>query len=217
MQICSQDWVRDRCLQLPDDLCKQGFLLDNYLPAQQAQHLLRLICHTAETGGAGAGDTSTGRNQQPDRVIARLISELDEWSLRASMIDIKLMYLLEKKGGESVNSWLEDVSKCIVEAFKLGESNANSSGSSSRISGIKQEEGVEGSGGAAAAAGSSGDEADDGDRNDEDNGDGEPRRKKIKLEPLEAGLEKTRVKKKTSPVGFFCFCFFIYLPRRESL
>ncbi len=40
----------------------------------------------------------------------------------------------------------------------------------------------------------------------------------------EAGLEKTRFKKKTSPVVFFLgfwvflsfFCFFLYLPRRES-
>jgi hypothetical protein len=35
---------------------------------------------------------------------------------------------------------------------------------------------------------------------------------------LKAGLEKTRVKKKTSPVSYFelFWVLFIYLPRRES-
>ena len=41
--ICSQEWVRDICLQVPDDLCKQGYLLDNHLPPNQTLSLLRLI------------------------------------------------------------------------------------------------------------------------------------------------------------------------------
>ena len=32
--------------QVPDDLCKPGYLLDNLLPAEQTLSLLRLICHT---------------------------------------------------------------------------------------------------------------------------------------------------------------------------
>jgi mediator of RNA polymerase II transcription subunit 12 len=184
MQICSQDWVRDRCLQLPDDLCKQGFLLDNYLPAQQAQHLLRLICHTTDTGSEVARLAASNKSgdhhhhqQQPDRVIARMIRDLDEWSLRASMIDIKLMYLLEKKGGESVSSWLEDVSKCIIEAFKLGENN-NSGGGSDH-----QEDAAAVSANNTAGIASS-DEADKADdmEDDDDVIEGEPRRKKRKLE-----------------------------------
>ena len=152
MQICNQDWVRDRCLAVTEDLCKQGLLLDNYLPAQQAQHLLRLICHTADTTSK---QHHAADHQHPTRVITRMIRDLDEWSLRASMIDIKLMYLLEKKSSEnvnSVNSWLEDVSKCIVEAFKLGENNANSS--------EKSEDGAAATATTAAASSDEGEEDD---------------------------------------------------------
>ena len=44
-QICSQEWVRDRCLQVPDDLFSKHILLDPELKPHQAQSLLRLICH----------------------------------------------------------------------------------------------------------------------------------------------------------------------------
>ena len=55
-----------------------------------------------------------------------MINDMDEWSLRASIIDIKLMYKLEnrmerKEGEVAVGAWLEDVARCIVESFKLGE------------------------------------------------------------------------------------------------
>lgn len=120
-QICSQDWVRDICLQVPDDLGKQGYLLDNLLPPQQTLSLLRLICHTnREENSAVPPQQGRSKKQDTERVIKNLIGELDEWSLRASIIDIKLMYRLESKNGE-VGAWLEDVSRSIVEAFKLGE------------------------------------------------------------------------------------------------
>ena len=83
-QICSQEWVRDRCLQVPDYLCNPGILLDKMLSPQQAQSLLRLICHT---------DMYRGRNHAShDNTVGKIIRELDEWSLRSSMVDIKLMY-----------------------------------------------------------------------------------------------------------------------------
>ena len=44
-QICSQDWVRDRCLQVPDDLFSKHILLDPEVKPHQAQSLLRMICH----------------------------------------------------------------------------------------------------------------------------------------------------------------------------
>ena len=120
-QICSQEWVRDICLQVPDDLCKPGYLLDNLLSPQQTLSLLRLICHTNKDDNASLGKA---RHQETSRVISNLIRDLDEWSLRASIIDIKLMYRLESKNGE-VGTWLENVSRCVVESFKLGENDGN--------------------------------------------------------------------------------------------
>ena len=42
--LCRQQWVRDRCLQAPEDLLRKGILLDQMLSSEQAQKLLRLIC-----------------------------------------------------------------------------------------------------------------------------------------------------------------------------
>ena len=125
--ICSQEWVRDICLQVPDDLCKQGYLLDNHLPPNQTLSLLRLICHTNKDDSSAGARRS--KQHETDYVIKNMIiKDLDEWSLRASIIDIKLMYKLEnrkerKEDEVAVGSWLEDVARCIVEAFKLGENN----------------------------------------------------------------------------------------------
>jgi len=114
-QICGQEWVRDRCLQVPDELLKQGILLDPFLKPQQAQSLLQLICHMqTPVSGKKHKDTS--------KTISHIIGELDEWSLRASMVDIKLMYhRLEDKKGE----WVEEVSRCIVDSFQLGDNDDN--------------------------------------------------------------------------------------------
>ena len=51
-----------------------------------------------------------------------MLDELDEWSLRAFMVDIKLMYhrLEERKA-----DWVEEVSRCIVDSFQLGENESD--------------------------------------------------------------------------------------------
>lgn len=44
-QICSQEWVLERCLQNAEDLCLPGMLIDNMLTSKQAQRLLHMICY----------------------------------------------------------------------------------------------------------------------------------------------------------------------------
>jgi mediator of RNA polymerase II transcription subunit 12 len=34
-QICSQEWVLERCLQNPEELCQEDMLLDNMLTPRQ--------------------------------------------------------------------------------------------------------------------------------------------------------------------------------------
>ena len=59
------------------------------------------------------------RSKDTSLTIGHVLEELDEWSLRAFMVDIKLMYhrLEERKA-----DWVEEVSRCIVDSFQLGES-----------------------------------------------------------------------------------------------
>lgn len=44
-QICSQEWVLERCLQNADELCQTGMLIDPMLTSKQAQRLLHMICY----------------------------------------------------------------------------------------------------------------------------------------------------------------------------
>ncbi|KAK8720073.1 hypothetical protein OTU49_013593, partial [Cherax quadricarinatus] len=44
-QICSQEWVRERCLKIPEELCSAENLLDSAITPRQAQRLLHQICH----------------------------------------------------------------------------------------------------------------------------------------------------------------------------
>lgn len=45
-QICSQEWVIERCLQNADELCQTGMLIDPMLTSKQAHRLLQMICYT---------------------------------------------------------------------------------------------------------------------------------------------------------------------------
>lgn len=44
-QITSQEWVLERCLRNPEELCQPDMLLDNMLTPKQAQRLLHMICY----------------------------------------------------------------------------------------------------------------------------------------------------------------------------
>lgn len=44
-EICSQQWVLERCLCHPEELCDMDNLLDPLLSHSQAQRLLHMICY----------------------------------------------------------------------------------------------------------------------------------------------------------------------------
>lgn len=44
-EICSQQWVLERCLSHPEELCDMDNLLDPILSHSQAQRLLHMICY----------------------------------------------------------------------------------------------------------------------------------------------------------------------------
>ena len=103
----SQEWVRERCLQSPDDLLKSGTLLDRMLNLKQALKLLRLICMPSYStrdsvgsdkdpansgglgGGAGGSGNKKGKNKEEleerekmKREISKMLNSIDEWNLR---------------------------------------------------------------------------------------------------------------------------------------
>ncbi|XP_077555179.1 mediator of RNA polymerase II transcription subunit 12-like protein isoform X10 [Haemaphysalis longicornis] len=56
-QICSQQWIHERCLRDPDVLCSPDLLLDPMLSHKQAETLLQMICHP-KGGANGSGPHS---------------------------------------------------------------------------------------------------------------------------------------------------------------
>ena len=59
------------------------------LTSKQAQKLLRLICMQHKNGRdvEAADDPASQR-----RILTKILENLDEWNLRISTVDVKLMY-----------------------------------------------------------------------------------------------------------------------------
>ena len=148
--ICRQEWVRDRCLQVPDDLLRKGILLDQMLSSKQAQKLLRLICapsylsknfkklmpsstNASRSSNSNAYDHDLGVDsdmtksidEEQRHSISRILTSMDEWNLRVSALEIKLMYNQLQSSQQSPGSynWLENAATAIVGMFQLVESN----------------------------------------------------------------------------------------------
>ena len=83
---CDQDWIQERCLKESDTLCNQTNLCDKLLDDGQAQQLLRFICYksTSEL-------TRFSLDKGPKPIISSLLQNLNQWTLRATILELKLM------------------------------------------------------------------------------------------------------------------------------
>ena len=121
-QICSQEWVLERCLQNPEELCHPGMLLDDVLTPRQAQRLLHMICYP-ETSSDAFLDQKTH--------ITNILENLEQWSLRMSWLDLQLMYKQFTPNSSDLSQWLDTVAKAAIDVFQLN----NVSGKSDKKSG----------------------------------------------------------------------------------
>ena len=110
--------------QSTDDLLKNGTLLDEMLDATQAQRLLRLICmqHKNNSEVDVAKDSASRR-----RILRKILENLDEWNLRISTVDIKLMHH-QLSASSSASEWLDAAAGAIVDIFKLSDEHEDDSG-----------------------------------------------------------------------------------------
>lgn len=120
-QICSQEWILERCLQNPEDLCQSGFLIDPMLTAKQAQRLLHMICYP---------DTDAGAKAELDQAaqIVRILENLEQWSIRIALLDLTLMFRQTSKNSPEQSSWLDMVARAAIDVFHDNEDNAATSG-----------------------------------------------------------------------------------------
>lgn len=111
-EICSQEWVLERCLQNPENLCHQDLLLDSMLSPKQAQRLLHMICYPATP--VGKDD-----NLEAKTIITNILENLDQWTLRMSWVDMQLMFEQFRPNSSDLNQWLDMVAKAVIDVFQL--------------------------------------------------------------------------------------------------
>lgn len=114
-QICSQEWVLERCLQNAEELCQQGMLIDNMLTAKQAQRLLHMICYPENESNLIA-------EMDQKAIIVRILENLEQWSLRISWLDLQLMFKQTNCTPE-LSNWLDMVARAAIDVFQVQDCN----------------------------------------------------------------------------------------------
>ena len=113
---CDQDWIQERCLKESDILCNQTNLCDKLLDDGQAQQLLRFICYksTSEL-------TKVSFDKGPKPIISSLLQNLNQWTLRATILELKLMIKILEYNTPSARP--QDVNYNYSSALKTHEHN----------------------------------------------------------------------------------------------
>nr|XP_006824481.1 PREDICTED: mediator of RNA polymerase II transcription subunit 12-like protein-like [Saccoglossus kowalevskii] len=111
--ICTQDWVREKCLKDPENLCTPELLLDNVFTNKQAQHLLQLICYPNGIPTAMEGNVSDSEQKQ---TIGRILRTLNQWTLRVSWLELQLMF--KQCQNSEMNTLLDNIAKATIEVFQ---------------------------------------------------------------------------------------------------
>lgn len=110
-QICTQEWVLECCLKNCDEMCKDEILLDSMLTNKQAQRLLHMICYDQEA------NSKIEANMDQKAHIVRILENLEQWSLRISLLDLQLMYKQTQSNSSEFSSWLDAVARAAIDVF----------------------------------------------------------------------------------------------------
>uniref|UniRef100_A0A0A9YNL5 Mediator of RNA polymerase II transcription subunit 12 n=1 Tax=Lygus hesperus TaxID=30085 RepID=A0A0A9YNL5_LYGHE len=115
-EMCSEEWVLERCLEKPEELCTQDMMLDHMLSPKQAQRLLHMICYPDRP-------ISTEASMDQKAMITNILENLELWTLRVSWLDMQLMLKQFAPGSSELNQWLDIVAKAAINLFNLNSSN----------------------------------------------------------------------------------------------
>lgn len=110
-QICSQEWVLECCLKNCDEICQDENLLDDMLTNKQAQRLLHMICYDQET------NAKIEANMDQKAQIIRILENLEQWSMRISLLDLQLMYKQTQASPQDFSAWLDAVARAAIDVF----------------------------------------------------------------------------------------------------
>ena len=124
--ISSESWVHDRCLKEPKKLIDKDYLLDNLLSPKQAQQLLHMICHPRSPSAAASSASTIELNKVAETEadlkaqIFRTLSNLDEWKLGISVLQLELIYeqVTNLQSSIDLTGFLDCVSRAVLEFFQ---------------------------------------------------------------------------------------------------
>lgn len=108
-QICSQEWVLERCLQTSE---LPNMLEDDMLTLKQVQRLLHMICYPEN-------EYSLIADMDQKSIIVRILENLEQWTLRISKLDLELMYQRTLNSNPDRSNWLDIVARASIEAFQI--------------------------------------------------------------------------------------------------
>lgn len=92
-------------------MCKDEILLDNMLTNKQAQRLLHMIVYDQET------NAKIEANMDQKAQIVRILENLEQWSLRISLLDLQLMYKQTQSNSSEFSTWLDTVARAAIDVF----------------------------------------------------------------------------------------------------
>lgn len=90
-EICAQDWIKERCLKEGDNLLAPNHLCEAAL-GKGPQKLWRIICYPENHQLRNINDQVMSTKD----VIRNILQNLDIWSLRESLLELKLMIEMQK-------------------------------------------------------------------------------------------------------------------------
>lgn len=117
-QICSQEWVLERCLQTSE---LPNMLEDDMLTLKQVQRLLHMICYPEN-------EYSLIADMDQKSIIVRILENLEQWTIRISKLDLELMYQRTLNSNPDRSNWLDIVARASIEAFQVVESETGKDG-----------------------------------------------------------------------------------------
>nr|CAB3263723.1 mediator of RNA polymerase II transcription subunit 12-like protein [Phallusia mammillata] len=103
--ICSQQWVRERCLKDP----VMDLLLDKVLTQKQRQNLIQLICYPDEDL-----QRLSSLSGDPHNYVVSILSSMTRWTMRQCLLELQVM--LQQSPQEK--SLPEHIAKATIEVFQ---------------------------------------------------------------------------------------------------
>lgn len=81
------------------------------LTNKQAQRLLHMIVYDQEI------NTKIDANMDQKSQIVRVLENLEQWSLRISLLDLQLMYKQTQSNSSEFSTWLDTVARAAIDVF----------------------------------------------------------------------------------------------------